>query len=482
MRSPSRELMTKTIQCICCAILFAPGCVQQGEAINSPPVALELVADGFAHPLLVTEAPDQTGRLFVLDQVGKIWIIGPEGDKSLEPFLDISEQLVELDHHYDERGLLGLAFHPKYASNGKFYVFYSAPLREQAIDNFDHTNVLAEYQVMANDPNRADPTSERRLLQIDHPYTNHNAGTLAFGPDNMLYLSLGDGGHRDDQDNDLVPGHVEDWYDVNGGGNGQDIENSLLGSIIRIDVGQTGEEEHTEEAPYAVPEDNPFTEIPGVKPEIWAYGFRNPYRFTIDPGGSHALIAGDAGQEMYEEISRVTRGGNYGWNVYEGAHCFNAASPLQPFESCPTSVGVGHPAVGDPLISPVIELKNKNGFPTEGIGLVVVGGVVNRGESLPPALDGRYFFGIWSVNEEHTEEGEAHLPGRLLVAAMTPEGTWPWQQVEIEGLPNGDLDSYLLGFGQDSAGEVFVLTTEEVGPTGQTGKVRRLVAAQNDGS
>jgi glucose/arabinose dehydrogenase len=440
-------------------------------------VALELVADGFVHPLLVTEPADGSERLFVLDQIGKIWVIERDGEKLPEPFLDISGQLVELNEHYDERGLLGLAFHPEHASNGRFYVFYSAPLREQALDSFDHTNVLAEYQVMKDDPNRADLDSERRLLEIDHPYTNHNAGTLAFGPDGMLYLALGDGGHRDDQDTELVPGHVEDWYDVNGGGNGQDIEDNLLGSILRIDVDRTQAAHDGEVIPYAVPDDNPFTDIEGVKAEIWAYGFRNPYGFTIDPGGSNALIVGDAGQEMFEEVSLVTRGGNYGWNVYEGTHCFNAALPMEPLASCPTTVGMGHPAEGAPLVPPVIELKNSTAFGEDGVGLVVVGGVVNRGEALPAAFRGRYVFGMWSVGERETEGGEHHEPGRLLVAQMRPEGMWSWRPLRLPGAPNGDLDAYLLGFGQDNAGNVYVLTSQAVGPTGHSGKVRRLIGS-----
>jgi glucose/arabinose dehydrogenase len=464
--------MSRTRLILCCTLFSAFACTQERDPVS--PVVLELVADGFVHPLLLTEPPDDSGRLFVLDQVGKIWIIRPDGKKLAEPFLDLSKQLVELDEQYDERGLLGLAFHPDYANNGRFYVFYSIPLREQALDNFNHTNVLAEFRTMPDNPDRADLASERRLLEIDHPYMNHNAGTVAFGPDGMLYLSLGDGGNRDDQDLELVPGHVEDWYEQNGGGNGQDIEDNLLGSILRIDVDKAGEEEEGEKTPYAVPEDNPFSDIEGVEAEVWAYGFRNPYRFTIDPGGSHALIAGDAGQDMFEEISLVTRGGNYGWNVYEGAHCFNAASPMMPFDSCPTTVGIGHPAEGDPLIPPVIELKNTNAFAEDGVGLVVVGGVVNRGEALPAAFRGRYVFGMWSIGEQETQEGELHKPGRLLVADMRPEGSWPWEPVQLQGAPNGELDAYLLGFGQDRAGNVYVLTSEDVGPTGHSGKVRRL--------
>ena len=313
------------------------------SAAAQPAAALELVADGFTNPLVLTEPPDGSGRLFVVDQPGRIWIVTDDGDRLDEPFLDISDRVIELNEHYDERGLLGLAFHPDYAQNGRFFVFYSAPLRERALDNFDHTNRLSEFHVSEGDPDVADPGSERVLMENDHPYMNHNAGTLAFGPDDgMLYVSLGDGGHRDDQDMNLVPGHVEDWYDVNIGGNGQDIENNLLGSILRIDVDtEAGGGHHGGGTPYTVPGDNPFAGIPGAKGEVWAYGFRNPYRFSFDMGGDHDLIAGDAGQNLYEEISLVTKGGNYGWNVMEGRHCFNAASPTAPFATCPAETGVG---------------------------------------------------------------------------------------------------------------------------------------------
>lgn len=439
----------------CCAILSTLACGRGKQEVDSP-VALELVADGFVHPLVLTEPPDGTKRLFVVDQIGKIWILAPDGEKLPEPFLDISAQLVELDPAYDERGLLGLAFHPDYASTGRFYVYYTAPLREQAPDNFDHTNVLSEYRVNPNDPNRADPNSERPVLEIDHPYMNHNGATVAFGPDGMLYLGIGDGGNRDDEDQGDVSGHVEDWYEANAGGNGQDIEENLLGSILRIDV---------EGTPYTVPADNPFHGVPGVLPEIWAYGLRNPYQFSFDPGGSHALITGDVGQESYEEISVITRGGNYGWNVYEGTHCFNAKFPRLPFDSCPTTVGPGHPAAGDPLIPPVIEVQNTVGFPAKGEGLAIVGGVVNRGPSLPSAYQGRYLFGMWS-------------PGKLFAATMSPEGTWPWEPIQLAGTPKGNLDAHLLGFGQDIAGDVFVLTSEAMGPKGQSGKVYRLIAAE----
>jgi glucose/arabinose dehydrogenase len=447
------------------ALLLAPLAVGA-----QPTVALEIVADGFSRPLALAEPPDASGRLFVVDQTGRIWIVTADGERLRQPFLDVRDHLVELSHDYDERGLLGLAFHPDYAENGHFYVYYSAPLRESAPDGFDHTNRLSEFHV-SDDPNRADHDSERVLLEMDHPYTNHNAGTIAFGPDRYLYVAVGDGGHRDDQDQGFVQGHVGDWYAVNDGGNGQDIENNLLGSILRIDVDDEAEGgHHGPGTPYAVPNDNPFADVPGVKGEVWAYGLRNPWRFSFDQGGARDLISADVGQNLYDEISVIQRGGNYGWNVWEGAHCFNAASPTEPFEDCPKEVGVGHPDEGAPLVMPVIEAENSGHF-EDGLGVAIVGGYVYRGAAMPE-LDGRYLFGVYS--RSMGEDG--HAPGRLFVA--TREGDrWPFEEVRIAGQPDGQLQHFLLSLGQDRAGEVYVLVSDQTGLEGAAGWVYRLVPA-----
>jgi glucose/arabinose dehydrogenase len=210
---------------------------------------------------------------------------------------------------YDERGLLGLAFHPDYATNGKFYVFYSAPPGPGGPTPdtpWDNMVRVSEFTVYASNSLLTDPNSERVLLEVNHPQFNHNGGTIAFGPDKFLYISIGDGGFMDDN----APDHVEDWYNVNVGGNAQEVSANLLGKILRIDV--NGD-------PYSVPADNPFVGKPGLD-EIYAFGFRNPYRFSFDMGGNHDLIVGDAGQVLYEEIDNVLKGGNYGWNVKEGTH------------------------------------------------------------------------------------------------------------------------------------------------------------------
>ncbi len=415
-----------------------------------------LVAEGLAHPIVVVASPDATGRLFIADQTGQIHVVGADGSVAAEPFLDLGGRMVGLNPGYDERGLLGLAFHPDYASNGRFFVYYSAPLRAGGPAGFNHTSHVSEFVVSATDPSVADPTSERILLQVDQPQGNHNGGTIAFGPeDGYLYIALGDGGGRDDEGDH----HVPDWYGFNAGGNGQDVEQNLLGSLLRIDV-------DTQEGSlaYGIPDDNPFVGMQGVAAEQYAYGFRNPYRFAFDPGGEHLLLVGDAGQELYEEVSVVTAGGNYGWNVKEGTHCFDAANPTVVPQTCPGAVGAGHPKAGAPLIDPVVEFLN--GKMEGGVGLVVVGGNMYRGSALP-SLSGQYVFGAWSRN------GSAS-GGLVLVAQPQPSGLWPFNPLDITNA-NGLLDHYVLSFGQDLAGEVYVLTTQSVGPVGNTGKVWRLV-------
>jgi glucose/arabinose dehydrogenase len=416
---------------------------------------VELVVDGLTAPVYMTAPPDGSGRLFVLDQVGLVRIIAPDGTLLPEPFLDLRSKIVDLMEAFDERGLLGLAFHPDYATNGRFFVYYSAPLRDGAPAGYSATSTISEFHVSADDPNRADPSSEHILLQVDKPQFNHNGGTLLIGPDDgYLYISIGDGGDADD----VGPGHVEDWYADNAGGNGQDVEENLLGNILRIDV-DSGD-------PYGIPADNPFFGRDGLD-EIYAYGLRNPYRMSFDMGGSGMLIASDAGQNLWEEVDVITRGGNYGWNVKEGTHCFSTANPDVSPAECPDSVDpdADHPDAGAPLLDPVIEYANHH--QPGGIGAVVVGGYVYRGDDIPQ-FRGRYIFGDWSAEFEVPD-------GTVLLAKMRKKGLWQIHEVLIQSRPDGRLGEYILAFGQDPAGEVYILTTEMTGPTGTTGKVYRIV-------
>ncbi len=421
-------------------------------------VAAELVAEGLTSPLMLTEAPDGSGRLFIVDQIGRIRIVMPDGTLTPEPFLDIGERMVTLTPPYDERGLLGMAFHPEYATNGRFFVYYSAPLQPGAPAGWAHTNVLAEFQV-SDDPLVADPESEREILAIDWPAGNHDGGTVAFGPDDgYLYLSLGDGGGF----HDSAAGHVDDWYGFNAGGNGQDIEANLMGSILRLDI-------DVADAPYRIPPDNPFVDAPGLD-EIYAYGFRNPYRFAFDPGGDHRLFAGDAGQNLWEEVSVVELGGNYGWNVYEGTHCFDADNPEISPDSCPTAVAEGYPDAGAPLLMPVLEFANAQ--QPGGLGLSIVGGHVYRSGEIP-GFDGRYIFGAWSAGA--TDSGS--LPGRIFIADEQPEGLWNFDELTLTNMPDGSIGAFVLGFGQDLAGNVYVTVTDNFGPSGATGRVYRIAPA-----
>jgi glucose/arabinose dehydrogenase len=441
---------------VAAAAIAAVPSTATAQTEEAPAVGLRTVADGLTSPVTLASPGDGSGRLFVVDQAGLIRVLTPDGALRPEPFLDLRSRMVPLMAGFDERGLLGLAFHPQYAANGRFFVYYSAPLRAGAPAGFNHTSNISEFRVSSADPNRADPASERVLLQVDEPQFNHNAGTLLFGPDDGdLYISLGDGGGA----NDVGLGHVADWFADNGGGNGQDVTQNLLGSILRIDVDRG--------APYAIPADNPFAGTPGCADgcdETWAYGFRNPYRMSFDSGGSHQLFVGDVGQASWEEVSIVSAGGNYGWNVKEGTHCFDAENPNQEPAACPDIVGAGHPRTGDPLIDPIIEYPQAR---LGGPGVAVVGGHVYRGSALPQ-FRGRYVFGDWSRSF-----GQAN--GSLFVAKSRKRGLWEMQELRVATSPTGRLNARLLGFGQDAAGELYALTTNNTGPTGTTGRVLKLV-------
>jgi len=418
--------------------------------VFEPWINLEPIASGLTAPVALAAPDDGSSRIFIVDQVSLIYIVDSEDNLLETPFLDLRNQLVNLNSNYDERGLLGMAFHPDYVNNGRFFVYYSAPLRGSGQAGNNHTSVLSEFIVSEADSDLAEPDTEKIILQIDQPQGNHNAGAITFGPDGYLYVPLGDGGSG----SDVGPGHPEDWYEVNAGGNGQDVEDNMHGSILRIDIDNSD--------PYAVPEDNP--KISENFPEIWAYGFRNPYRMAFDMGGAHELFLGDAGQELWEEVSIVTAGGNYGWNVKEGTHCFSTANPGTPnaITDCPTE-----DQLGNPLIDPIIEFPNLK-HPDGGLDSTIIGGVVYRGSALP-AWDGRYIFGQWRISSPIRQGG-------LSVATRADQGLWDFEEMQIVNNKNGDLGAFLLALGQDQQGEVYVLTSSNVGPSGNTGMIYRISA------
>jgi glucose/arabinose dehydrogenase len=291
---------------------------------------LDLVADGFDQPVQVVDAGDGSGRLFVVEQPGRIRIV-QAGQVLSEPFLDLSD----LVGCCGERGLLSVAFHPDYPDNGDVFVDYT---------DTNGDTVVARYQVSAADPNRADPASAEVILSVEQPAANHNGGLLLFGPkDGYLYIGLGDGG----------------------GGNGQNGQqlSTLLGKILRIDVNRP-----SGGLPYSIPPDNPFVDQPGALPEIWALGQRNPWRFSFDRVTGDLWI-GDVGSATYEEINHqpaASSGGeNYGWNLMEGHECRAGGD-------C------------DEFVAPV------SGFDRDE-GCVVTGGYVYRGTEMPE-LEGVYLF------------------------------------------------------------------------------------------
>ena len=312
-------------------------CARGGEGYNvSEPqpgdsgLAAVVVADGLESPLLVT-APAADDRVFIVERPGRIRILRA-GQLLATPFLDIVDRVGT----GGERGLLGLAFHPDYAVNGYFYVNYS--------DRDGNTRV--ERLSASADPDRADPSSARLVIGIDQPYANHNGGMIAFGPDGMLFIGMGDGGSANDPH-----------------GNGQN-RTTLLGAMLRVDV-DGGD-------PYAIPADNPFAGRADARGEIWALGLRNPWRFSFDRGGPRLYIA-DVGQNAWEEIDIVNAaevGLNFGWNVMEGTHCFSAATCDQAGLTLP-AVEYGHDQ-----------------------GCSVIGGYVYRGSAIQ-FLAGHYLYSDW---------------------------------------------------------------------------------------
>lgn len=359
-------------------------CSQQ----KTSPVQLttQLITDQLSHPTAFAAPADNSGRLFICEQEGRIKII--QNGKLLPTlFLDISKEIIKKEG-YDERGLLGLAFHPDFAKNGKFYVYCSMPAR-QGSNGADHQSVVREYTVTAQNPNVADKSTVKNIIAYDEPEGNHNGGDLKFGPDGFLYITAGDGGGANDR-------HGEH-------GNGQNL-GTMLGKILRIDVNQT---------PYAVPKDNPFINTKGAMPEIYAYGLRNSWRISFDRG-TGKLFAGDVGQDAYEEVDIVTKGGNYGWRVWEGLHSKNPNDP---------------PAK-DP-IKPIAEYPHSE-------GISITGGFVYRGKALPP-LYGKYIFADWSGPVwSLTNTGNQWTRERLSISHSA--GYWQ-----------------VYSFGEDQQGELYIL-------------------------
>lgn len=414
------------------------GCSSGSQEETTGGVGTELVADGVTSPLGIEFEPGTAAPAYVVDQTGVVSVAGPDGLMS-EPFLDVRDRMVDLSG-YEERGLLGLAFHPDYPDDNRVFVRYSAPLRSAMPDGYSHTFVLSSFAV--RDGERVDPASETVLLEIAEPQGNHNAGAVVFGPDGYLYVGVGDGGGA----NDVGPGHPADWYDENPGGNGQNTT-TLLGSVLRIDVDESGSER-----PYGIPDDNPLVDRRG-RDEVFAWGFRNPWRMSFTNG---RLYVADVGQNRFEEVSIVERGGNYGWNVREGAHCFSVDSPNTPPESCPSE----RPG-GERLTDPIIEYPHSGSGPS---GISVIGGYRYTGTEIS-VLEDTYVFGDWQSR------------GTLFTASESGEDDlWSLETVSLASSDNPSPRPFLLSFGRDGDGDLYVGTTGNQTPRGETGRVHRLVA------
>ena len=356
------------------------------EPLPSGPDALELepFAGGLSEPIGLTNAGDGSGRLYVNERGGRVRVVEADGSVHGEPFLDLSGAIVA----GGEQGLLGLALHPEYAQNRRLFVTYTAAA--------DGANTLAELTA-SPDGTRADPASLRVLFAIPDPAGNHNGGQVAFGPDGYLYVALGDGGGANDQF-----------------GIGQD-SSTLLGTILLLDV----DTPPADGAAYAIPSDNPFAADGALAgegaPEIWAWGLRNPWRFSFDPEGGDLYIA-DVGQGAWEEINRQpgdsAGGENYGWSVMEGRHCFGS-------ESCDQSA----------FVAPIAEYSHDQ-------GCSVTGGYVYRGTA-QPALNGIYVFSDYCSG--------------LLFTLQVDEGTITPKVVLESGLQ-------VSSFGVDEAGEMYLVS------------------------
>lgn len=412
-------------------------------------VALEPIVDGFQQPLAL-EMPIED-HAYIADKIGKIYVL-PADLSEKKILLDLSGSVV-LEH--GEQGLLGLAFHPDFESNRRFYVRYSSARRTGTPEGYSHTGVLSEFET-TNDYRSVKDDSERTILEIPEPGQIHNAGAIEFGPDGYLYVTLGDGGgDGHDGNGPLNRGpnnHAGDWYLTNVGGNGQDTTENLLGSVLRIKIN-----DRTQSDPYSIPDTNPLVGERGLG-EHYAWGFRNPYSLSFH---EEDLYVGDVGTKLYEEVNLVEKGGNYGWNVKEGSSCHNNFPPLRApsafgldvrkLPTCPNATPNGQ-ELKDPVIA----------YP-QSVGTAIIGGQVYRGSEIP-TLDAKYVFG--------------DLIGRLFAAQpATDEDFWTIEETFVTAPGRSEaskqMNRALLSIEAGRDGELFALTV------GESGAIHRIMPSKS---
>jgi quinoprotein glucose dehydrogenase len=419
------RFLNSVVALFVCATATTTGLAQTLPPITLQPVLTKLQKE---RPVWMSEAPDGSGRLFVVYQTGTILVVkkGSDGGDAKE-FLNIESRDPKAGGE-NECGLLSIAFHPGFATNHLFYIYYNQKNANENSrpQNYPLRSVISEFSVSTNDPDAANLGSERIMLEVNQPFGNHKGGELAFGPDGDLYLGLGDGGAGDDPF-----------------GSGQNTA-TLLAKIIRIDVNSTsmvGHGRNQHHLQYTIPSDNPFVNEPdmgqfGIRKEIYAYGLRNPWRYSWD-SATGALWIGDVGQDLWEAVYLGVKGGDYGWSVTEAGHHFKPGPP------------------GAEFLKPVVDYPHKPNllpeaiYPDHGIGLCVIGGYVYHGKE-SPALDGIYIYGdynlgtIWGLRYDYAAQ------------KVTAHGTLLQQP--------GNIDS----FAEDADGEVYALM--------QDGKIFKLAA------
>ncbi|XP_019618723.1 PREDICTED: HHIP-like protein 2 isoform X1 [Branchiostoma belcheri] len=382
---------------------------------------------GLRNPTVLVHAGDGSHRVFIGEQYGKVHVYLSDFSKVETPFLDLSKNILTSTRRGDERGFLGMAFHPDFKHNSRLFVYYS-------IGNDKHQKIrISEFRIASHDANQVDRASEKVILELDEPAGNHNGGQLLFGVDGYLYAFTGDGGKAGDP-----------WGKR---GNGQNLS-SLLGKVIRIDINRPDDS-----VPYVVPEDNPFVGQPNVRPEIYAYGQRNSWRCSMDRGdpetgkGRGRIFCGDVGQGKWEEVDIIQKGGNYGWRAFEGFECFDK-------KLCKTPELANH--------IPPIHVYGHS------VGKSITGGYMYRG-CLFPNLRGQYIYGDYMTG----------LLFSLTEDAKT--GAWNNRVVCVGGddtCNNGVRGSYvpnILSFGEDEAGELYMLATDFASTSHEGGVVYRLV-------